>query len=109
MYVTQQLLPNLVNFWQQSVLPAFAERDRIGSGGVYVGWIPHPPPPPHSTSPFFSSSLDGNANNTNNQNHNNNHSIVVVNNNQSLWRKRTADVAGFLPDHNASPTKMTIT
>lgn len=40
LYVTQQLLPNLVDFWQHSVLPAFVERDRIGPDGVYVGWIP---------------------------------------------------------------------
>jgi hypothetical protein len=29
-----------VEFWQHSVLPAFAERDRIGPEGMYIGWIP---------------------------------------------------------------------
>jgi hypothetical protein len=36
-YVTQSLLPSLVDFWENSVLSAFEERD----GGCYeVGWLP---------------------------------------------------------------------
>ena len=40
LYVTQHLLPSLVDFWSNQVLPAFAERDRLGPDGVYVGWLP---------------------------------------------------------------------
>jgi hypothetical protein len=39
-YVNQTLLPNLIDFWHNHVLPAFAERDSLGPDGVYPGWIP---------------------------------------------------------------------
>jgi hypothetical protein len=37
-YVTQSLLPTLIDFWTQQVLPAFEERDQMDH--VPVGWIP---------------------------------------------------------------------
>lgn len=40
LYVTQHLLPSLVDFWCNQVVPAFAERDRLGPDGVYIGWLP---------------------------------------------------------------------
>ena len=39
-YMTQSLLPALLDFWNQQVLPAFEERDQIGRENVPVGWIP---------------------------------------------------------------------
>ena len=39
-YVTQSLLPNLLDFWHQQVLPAFEERDQLGKDNVPIGWIP---------------------------------------------------------------------
>lgn len=39
-YVTQQLLPSLVDFWHNMVVPAFEQRDRMGMDGVQFGWIP---------------------------------------------------------------------
>ena len=39
-YVTQSLLPALVDFWHNHVLPAFEERDRMGIENVGVVWIP---------------------------------------------------------------------
>jgi hypothetical protein len=39
-YVTQSLLPSLVDFWHQQVLPALEERDLVGKDNVPVGWIP---------------------------------------------------------------------
>jgi hypothetical protein len=37
---TQSLLPALVDFWHNHVLPAFEERDRVGVESVGMGWIP---------------------------------------------------------------------
>ena len=39
-YVTQSLLPTLIDFWNQQVLPAFEERDQIGRDNLPVGWVP---------------------------------------------------------------------
>lgn len=39
-YVTQSLLPSLVHFWYQVVLPAFEERDVLGKDNLVVGWLP---------------------------------------------------------------------
>ena len=39
-YVTQSLLPSLLDFWHQQVLPAFEERDQLGRDNVPTGWIP---------------------------------------------------------------------
>lgn len=39
-YATQQLLPSLVDFWHNLVLPSFEQRDRIGIDHTYFGWIP---------------------------------------------------------------------
>jgi hypothetical protein len=39
-YVNQTLLPNLIDFLHNHVLPAFAERDSLGPDVVYPGWIP---------------------------------------------------------------------
>lgn len=36
-YVAQSLLPCLVDFWKNHVLPAFEERDRSHCD---VGWVP---------------------------------------------------------------------
>lgn len=38
----QSLLPSLLDFWHHQVLPAFEERDRLGSGGALppTGWVP---------------------------------------------------------------------
>lgn len=40
-YTTQSLVPSLVNFWRDVVIPAFRERDRIGHENVSVGWLPN--------------------------------------------------------------------
>ena len=39
-YVSQSLLPALVDFWHNQVVPAFEERDRMGRDRAPVGWIP---------------------------------------------------------------------
>lgn len=40
-YIAQQLLPALVDFWHNTVVPAFRQRDTLGGdGGVYFGWLP---------------------------------------------------------------------
>ena len=39
-YVTQSLLPSLLEFWEQNVIPALEERDRLGKDNVPVGWVP---------------------------------------------------------------------
>jgi hypothetical protein len=40
LYTTESLVPSLVRFWEDAVLPAFAERDARGADNVYVGWVP---------------------------------------------------------------------
>lgn len=39
-YVTQSLLPALIDFWTHQVVPAFEERDQMGKEKVPIGWIP---------------------------------------------------------------------
>ena len=39
-YVTQSLLPTLIEFWNKQVLPAFEERDQLGPENVPIGWVP---------------------------------------------------------------------
>lgn len=39
-YVTQSLLPSLLEFWEHHVIPALEERDRLGKDNVPVGWVP---------------------------------------------------------------------
>jgi len=39
-YTTQGLIPNLVRFWKDVVLPAFHERDQLGRDNVQTGWLP---------------------------------------------------------------------
>lgn len=72
MYMMQQLLPSLVDFWHNMVVPAFEQRDRMGMESVQFGWIPehlvtaaakrkadgqHPDgaPPPPGPSPLLTS------------------------------------------------------
>ena len=39
-YVSQSLLPSLLDFWHQQVVPAFEERDQLGRERAPVGWVP---------------------------------------------------------------------
>ena len=39
-YVSQSLLPSLLDFWHNHVIPAFEERDKMGKDRAPVGWIP---------------------------------------------------------------------
>jgi hypothetical protein len=52
--MSQSLLPSLVDFWHNHVVPAFEERDRLPKAPP-VGWIPPNPPVTAEKRPVSSS------------------------------------------------------